>query len=90
MTVPFVRRCYYGTTAVLRPGDEVRAAAGLVEVTIDAAQALADAWRAAESGESGVPHVYELNWLADESLVVVGDVLINGDLAWRATQISDT
>jgi hypothetical protein len=90
MTVPIARRYYYGTTAVLRPGDEVKPASGRVDVTIDAAQALADAWRAAESGEAGVPHVYELSGLDGKRLVVVGDVVINGNLAWRATQIADT
>jgi hypothetical protein len=89
MTVPIGRRYYYGTTAILNPGDEIRPAAGQAGVATDPAQALADAWRAAETGGPGVPHVYELSGPDGKPLIVIGDVLIDGTLAWRAMQIAD-
>jgi excisionase family DNA binding protein len=49
MTVPDGCRYYYGTTAVLRPGDEIEPATGQA-VTADAAEALAHVWRVTETG----------------------------------------
>jgi hypothetical protein len=89
MKGPNARRYYYGTTAVLRPGDEIKPSTGRAGVTIDPAEALSDAWRAAESSGSGVPHVYEVGWLDGKPLVVMSHVLINGTLAWRALEIAD-
>jgi hypothetical protein len=89
MTPPNTRRYYYGTTAVLKPGDEVNPSAGRPGAKIDPAEALSDAWGAADSDGSGVPHVYEVGWLDGRRLVVMGDVVLNGTLAWRALEIAD-
>ena len=89
MTAPDPRRYYYGTTAVLKPGDEIKPSANRVGVTMDPAEALSNAWRAAESDGWGVPHVYEVGWLDGKPLVVIDDVLVDGALAWRALGITD-
>jgi hypothetical protein len=51
-------------------------------VTGDRARALADAWRMADN-RGGIPHMYEVGQ-DGEGLVVLGDVLITGSLAWEA------
>jgi hypothetical protein len=55
-------------------------------VTGDPARALADAWRMADT-RGGIPHVYEVGQDGDE-LVVLGDVVITGGLAWDALGIT--
>jgi hypothetical protein len=86
---------YCGSTAVLRPGDQLDGRGPVVAA--DPARALANVWREAqESSLFGVPHLYEVRPSLKQpdavigspaGLTVVGDVLINGELAWRALQI---
>jgi hypothetical protein len=89
VTARITRPYYFGTTAVLKAGDEISLPVGEAGITIDPAQALADAWRAVESGGFGVPHVYEVSAPDGKPFVILSDVFIDGTLAWRAMQIAD-
>jgi hypothetical protein len=76
---------YLGSTGILRPDARVHPEAN---ATGELAKALADAWQMAET-RGGIPHVDEVG-NDGEGLVVLGDLLTTGRLAWDALAIADT
>ena len=78
---------YYGVAAILRPGDAVRPTKA-ADITSDPAEALANAWRDAEHRcWPAIPHVYEVTQLDGPEHIVMGDVILTGDLSNRARRI---
>jgi hypothetical protein len=76
-------RRYLGAARILRAGDVI----GPGEITADdPAEALARACREADVSP-GVPHVYRVAE-RDGALVITGDVVISGQLAWQALELS--
>jgi len=77
-------RLFYGTAGILRPGDNVTSGASCSR---DPAEALLDAWRAADETDQ-TPHVYEVALTADDHLTVLHDVPVDGRLAGLALDIA--
>lgn len=77
-------RLYHGTATMLRPGDPLRHDA---HVTTDPAEALARAWQEAGT-PAGTPFVYRVA-SRDGVMTVLGDVLIDRELARKAQESAD-
>jgi hypothetical protein len=74
---------YLGCTAILR---RVRVCSRMRTSPTIRPWPCADAWRMAGT-RGGIPHLYEVGHDVD-GLVVLGDVLITGGLAWETLSIT--